>query len=199
MFDFTTAEMIAIIGIIIGVFSTAVYIRSILLGQTKPHLFTWIIWSILPTIGFFAQRHENAGAGSWALAMTSIGCITICILAIKYGEKVITRSDKMALALSSIAILPWAITKDPLGSVILISLIDLVGFFPTFRKSWSQPYNEKLFTFVVSSLPLALSLFSLSVINLTTALYSCTIVTANVAFVIFCMWRRQIVPHKIKT
>lgn len=198
MFDFTTAEIIAVIGIVINVFSTSIYIRSIFFGNTKPHFFTWLTWSILASIGFFAQLHENAGAGSWALATASIGCITICILAIKYGEKVITKSDKIALAFSSIAILPWAITKDPLGSVILISLINLVGFFPTFRKSWAQPYNEKLFTFIVGSIPLALSLFSLNIINLTTALYTCTIVVANIVFVIFCMWRRQIVPRRIE-
>ena len=91
------------------------------------------------------------------------------------------------------AILPWVLTKDPLGSVILISLIDLIAFYPTFRKTWARPFDETLITYALGGSVMALSTCALTVFNVTTLLYPAVFTLGNLVFIGFCLWRRSIV------
>lgn len=185
------AEILGATATLIGFYGQAVYVRSILRGQTKPHLFTWIVWGILGGIGFFAQLHDNAGPGAWVLGITSFFCLLNVVLALKYGEPDITGGDKIALAASLTAILPWLLTSDPLGSVILISVINIVAFYPTFRKSWTKPDEENLTAYNLANLKFFLSLCALQAFTINTALYPSVIILANGAFVVMCLIRRR--------
>ena len=167
-----------------------IYIASILRKKTKPHLYTWLIWTLLPAIGFFAQHHDKAGPGAWASGAGAIASFVIVCLALKYGEKRKTNSDRLAFIISLLAVVPWIVTKDPLGSVVLISLIDLIAFYPTFRKSWSKPSEENLVNYTISALAMTISIFAMENFSLTTLLYPFAFVTGNFSFVLFCLWRR---------
>ena len=193
--NLSSQEIFGVISVVISFSATVFYVVSIFRGQTKPHLFTWIVWTILPAIGFFAQRHDDAGAGSWASGLTAIDCFFITLLALKYGEKHFTRSDKIAFAASLSAIIPWVLTKDPLGSVILISLIDLVAFYPTFRKSWAKPREENLTTYAVASAMMVFSLLAMEAFTVTTLLYPAAFASGNLVFVVFCLWRRRVLKE----
>lgn len=194
--DLTAAEIIGGIAFLLGIIGQLIYIVSILRGHTKPHLFTWLVWGILSAIGYFAQLHDDAGPGSWAMGVTALACLTTAALALKWGEKNITRGDKIAFATSISAILPWLLTKDPLGSVILISIIDVVAFYPTFRKSWHKPYEENLPSYNLASLKMILSLFALSNVTINTALYPSAVVLVNSTLVLTCLIRRKAVRVK---
>lgn len=185
------ALTLGILSIIVGLIGEAYYLRSIFRGHTKPHMYTWLIWSILCTIGFFAQLTEDQGPGVWALGITSVFSWLNMFLCFKYGEKHITTSDKIALAGSLTAIIPWLMTKDPLGSVIMISIIDVVGFYPTIRKSWTKPHEENLTAYYFANIKMLLSVCALTKFNLTTVLYPLTIVVANTAFLVMCHWKRR--------
>ena len=189
--DFTTQELFAGAAVLIGLLSQTVYIVSILKGITKPHLFTWVVWGTLGAIGFAAQWHDNAGPSMWAMAMTTLMAFSTALLSLKYGEKTFTRGDKLSLAASLFAIVPWLLTDDPLGSVILISLIDAVAFYPTVRKSWHKPQEESLLAYNIGSLKFGLSLFAITNFTLTNALYPAAIVFINTAFVVMCILRRK--------
>lgn len=64
MIDISYQEILGAIAFLISIVGTVVYIRSILKGDTKPHLYTWIVFSILTCIAFFAQISDNAGPGA---------------------------------------------------------------------------------------------------------------------------------------
>ena len=189
--DFTAAEIIGSIAFLLGFVGQVVYIVSIFRDRTKPHLYTWLVWGILGTIGYFAQLHDDAGPGSWAMGITALACLLTAALALKWGEKNITRGDKIAFSTSLFAIVPWLLMKDPIGSVILISIIDVVAFYPTLRKSWNKPYEENLASYNLASIKMVLSLFALSNFTVNTALYPFAIVLVNSALVVACMIRRQ--------
>lgn len=188
---FTTPEIIGALSFLIGLYGSGVYIVSILKHETRPHLFTWLVWTLLSGIGYFAQLHDKAGPGAWALAITALFSLMIVLLCLKYGEKTITKGDKIALGASLTAILPWLLTKDPLGSVILISIIDIVAFYPTIRKSWMKPGEEHLGAYNLANLKFVLSFFAMSAFTLNTMLYPTVIVLANGAFVVMCLIRRR--------
>lgn len=184
-------EIIGAVAFLIGIVASVIYFISIFKGQSKPHLFTWIVWGIIATIAYLAQLHDNAGPGSWAMGLTAVSCYMVALLALKYGEKEITRSDWIALITSLSCIVPWLLTNYPLGSVILISVIDVVAFYPTFRKSWNKPDEEHLTAYYFANLKLILSLFAMTNFNVTTTLYAITIVVANSAFIAMCHFRRR--------
>ena len=184
-------EIIGSVSILLGVVATVVYLKSIFKGETKPHLFTWLVWGILSGISFAAQLHDHAGPGSWAMGWTVASCILTVLLCGKYGEKNITRSDWIAFKASLSCIVPWLLTKNPLGSVILISIIDLVAFFPTFRKSWTKPYEEHLAAYHIANVKLILSLFAMRHFTLVATLYPIAIVIANSMFLGMCHWKRR--------
>lgn len=175
----------------LGFVSQGVYIVSILRGRTKPHLFTWLVWSILSGIGYAAQVYDNAGPGAWTMGMTTIACALTALLCLKYGEKTFTRGDKISLVASLTAIVPWILMDHPIGSVILISLIDLVAFYPTIRKSWMKPDEENLAAYNLATIKIFFSLCALTNVTFTTALYPAAIVFINTAFVIMCLVRRK--------
>lgn len=188
MSDFSAVA--ALTSIIISLCGTGLYVRSILAGRTRPHLFTWAVWTILPAIGFFAQRHEDAGPASWTTGVLALSSLLIALLSLRYGSRDRTRTDRLAFAVSLTAVLPWVLTKDPLGSVILISLINLIAFYPTFRKSWDRPHEERLVSYGIGIAVMGLSLLATKEASLTALLYPAAFVASNAAFIGFCLWRR---------
>lgn len=189
--ELTTQEILGGIAFLIGLVGHSFYVVSILQNKTKPHLFTWLVWGIITGIAYAAQISDNAGPGSWQMGVSSFLCLMTAAMALKWGEKEITRGDKIALAASLIAIIPWLITKNPLGSVILISIIDCVAYYPTFRKSWNKPHEENLTTYLMANLKISISLFALLNFTLITALYPIVLIIANGAFIIMCIVRRR--------
>lgn len=186
-------QTIGLIAFFISVAGSALYFISIFKGDTKPHLFTWLVFSILTSIGFFAQLSDKAGPGAWATGATALSCIATALLALKYGESSRSRSDYIALLFSLFAIVPWLLTKDPLLSVILISLIDTIGLYPTLRKAWNAPYSENLSSFSLANLKFLVALLAIENFTLVTVLYPVTIIAGNSVLILECLWRRRVV------
>jgi chromate transport protein ChrA len=179
------------LALVISLAGSWVYIRSILQGKTKPHLYTHLAWGIITAIAFFAQVSDNAGPGAWAIGVTAAACLAQAALALKYGEKDITRNDHISLCISLLAIVSWAVTKNPLLAVILACVVDLVAYYPTFRKSWLKPWEENLTAYNIANVKLALSLTALTNVTWVTALYPAVGLAANLAFVAACLLRRR--------
>jgi hypothetical protein len=180
-------SILALIAVAIGIAGYAVYIRSILKGQTKPHFYTHLIWAIISSIAFAAQLHDHGGPGAWVMGLTAAACLSQALLALRYGEKNITRGDKIALFVSLSAILPWVLTKNPIGSVILICLIDVVAFYPTFRKSIRKPWEENLTSYNFANLKMFLSILALTNMTWVTVLYPAVVIGVNMTFVLMCL------------
>jgi hypothetical protein len=175
----------------VAVVGYAPYFKSIYAGKTKPHAFSWFIWGLLTTIAFFAQVTGGAGAGSWAMGFSAAMILCIAVLSLFKGEKEITTSDWIVF-LSALAAIPvWYLTKDPLYAVILITAIDTLGFWPTFRKSWGKPQEEPPIFYIISSTKFTLALLALENMNWTTALYPLSLVIMNLAFLLMIIYRKR--------
>ncbi len=161
------------IAALLALFSSFLYIRDIFRGNTKPHTYTWLIWSIVTTIAFVGQWVSGGGPGSWATGVAAIVTIFTLLLSLKggYGTKDITNFDKICLALALVAILPWLLAKSVLWSVILATLIDLIAFFPTMRKTWHAPYSESLGSMYADAVKHSLSIFSMSTYSLVNVIF----------------------------
>jgi hypothetical protein len=187
--------VLGIIATIIGLIGYAPYFRDIFIGKTKPHVFSWFIWSVLTCIAFVAQVIEGAGAGAWVTGFTALICFVISILAVKYGEKQITRIDSLCLFGALVGIVLWLLTDNPLAAVVLITVTDALAFIPTFRKTYHKPEEETLIEYFLASVKFLVGLFALESFNLTTTLYPASLVLMNGAFVVMVLRRRKLISN----
>jgi hypothetical protein len=176
---------------VIALISYVPYFRDIFAHKTKPHAFTWLIWGMLTGIAFVGQIAGHAGPGAWVTGFTAFICLAIAALAAVDGERNIARLDWIALAGAGLALVVWFLTRGPLLSVILITIIDNLGFVPTLRKSYYRPSEETMSTFVLSGLKWVLGILALDHLSVTTALFPFSIVVASWLFVVMLLVRRK--------
>ncbi len=187
-------DLFGILGVVFLVGSSVPYLAAVYKKTAQPHAFSWILWGLIQAIVFAAQVVKGAGAGGWATGVTALVNFVIAGYALRHSKIQFTRSD-WAVFLAALAAIPlWAITKDPLWSVILVSFIDAVAFWPTIRKSWNKPHSEVLLTFVLGGVGFALAIAAIENYILTNWLYPATVMATNTAFIAVLLYRRRVVP-----
>lgn len=177
--------------IIIAAVSYSIYFRDVISGRTKPHAFTWLIWSSLNTFVFYAQYINNGGPGAWVTGAAAIANGIIFLLALRFGERNVTMLDWICLFIAVLALGTWIIYPDGELSMLLACAVLFVGFIPTFRKSIRKPHEETAVTFALNSVKFFIALFALSTISITTASYPFSLFVLNGFFAIFLLTRRR--------
>jgi len=172
------------------------YLRDIFLKKTKPHVFTWLVWSLIGGIVFFAQLSKGGGSGSWVTGVGSIICFSIAVLAVFQGEKMITASDWLAFTGALIGLILWRITNNPLFAIIIVTITDALAFVPTFRKAYYKPYEETLITWFFSSFKFIIAIIAMQSYNVTTTLYPASLVLTNGIFGAMLIMRRRVYKMK---
>ncbi len=184
-------SIISTIAIILTFIGYVPYIRDTFIGKTKPHIFSWFIWVVTTSIIYALQVSAGAGPGSWVTLALVIVLLIVLLLGIKNGNKNVKSIDIVFLALALVSIPIWLIIKQPIISIILLSTIDMIGFLPTIRKSWNDPYSETLSLYTITTFRHGLSIFALAEYNIITWLFPVTWVIANAIFSIILIIRRR--------
>ncbi len=188
--------LFGIISTVLAVVCFVPYYRDILKKKTEPHMYSWLIWTILQTVGVMAQLKEGAGYG--ALAVGAVFCFGIFLLSFKYGTKNISKFDVFCLIASLCAIVLYYGIENPVYSIIMVAAVDFIGFLPTFRKGYQEPFTETPSTFVMSAIANACSLLALQNYTVTTVLYIASLFFTNSSFVLTILFsrRRQLAKSK---
>lgn len=183
-----------LIATVLAIVCFAPYFFDIFKRKTTPHAYSWLIWSILQITGVVAIIASHGGYyGVFGIGIGALLCLAIFFLSFKYGTKNITKTDTVSFIAALIAISFWIFTKNPLYSVILISVIDFVGFIPTIRKGFEEPHTETISTYLMAAISDIFAILALSTFTLTTVRYLDTLVFSNGLFVIILMYRRMVV------
>jgi hypothetical protein len=185
-------NILGLISVGIAILSYSFYFRDIFIGKTKPHAFSWFIWGLLMVISFWAQITHNAGAGAWVIGFTALICFTISGIAFKNGMRHAKQIDVLSLWGALLALFLWLFLKNPTISIILTSGVYVLGFVPTFRKSYISPQDETLITYVLNTIKFFISLFALQQVTLVTAFYPFVLVLVNLSFVLMLVARRKV-------
>ena len=168
------------------------YIRSIIQGKTKPHVFSWVIWGTSTCIVFLAQLADKGGAGAWVIGFSGIISIYVAFLAyIKRSDSSITRIDWLFFIVAMTALPIWYLTSDPLWAVVILTTVDVLGFVPTFRRSYTRPFEEQLMFYVVMAVRNLFVVSALENYSLTTVLFPATIAVVCLIFSLMVVYRRQ--------
>lgn len=175
------------------------YIWDILRRKTEPHMYSWLIWTILQIVGVAAQLKDGAGYGAWALAVGAFFCFAIFLLSFRYGTKNISRFDLFCLVASVGAIGIYLFIDNPVWAIIVVASVDFVGFLPTFRKGFEEPFSETSSTFVMSAIANGLSILALQNYSVTTVLYIGSLFFTNSSFATMILARRRFLKNQQQT
>lgn len=191
MIDKTLLSMIAIA---LTFLAFVPYITGILKGITKPHVFSWVIWGSTTFIVFLAQLEGNAGIGAWPIGVSGVLTGWVAFLAyLKRGDITITKKDWLFFCVAMSALPIWYLMSDPLWAVIILTLVDILGFAPTARKVYHAPYSEPILFVALFFVRNILVLFALEHYSLTTMLFPVVIAIACLLLITLMLIRRHLI------
>lgn len=171
------------------------YMIGVLRHQVRPHVFSWVIWGTTTMIVFFAQISGHAGVGAWGTGVAAVLTIIIAVLAFMHrGDITITRSDWLFFILALLSIPFWYFTSDPLWAVVILTAVDLMGFVPTLRKIYHDPYSEPFPYLVLFALHNVLVLSAMETYSITTVLFPLCLFSAGCVAIVVMRARRRVIP-----
>lgn len=184
--------LIEIILFFVSTLSYIPYIIDTIKKKTRPHIFTWFIWTIVLGVVIIAQIQDNIGFGVIASLCSGIMTGIIMMLAIfYYGDKKANLIDWFFFILGLIAILVWILTNNPLYSVIIVSFIEICAFVPTFKKCYYDPHSETLSMYYIGIFKYLLSFTIFDNFSIITMLFPMTVIIANIFLLIFVYIRKK--------
>lgn len=189
-------QVMGLASVVLAIASFVPYIVQIRSGTMKPHVFSWIIWSISTAVVYFAQVVADGGPGAWPTGVSGLMTMYVTWLAwSRHRDIDITKSDWLFLGAALASLPVWYLTSDPLWAVVILTTIDVLGFGPTIRKLYQQPYEESVFFYLTFAIRSAVSILALESLNLTTLLFPVAMVLACGAVAVLLLWRRRVLPR----
>ena len=185
--------VLAVVGVLIAYYP---YFRDIFQKKTQPHIYTWLIWTITMGVGVLGIIKGDGQQGVWSLLLGLILVALVMILSIWYGTKNITKSDTVSLIFALLALGLWFFLENPYLALFVAALVDAVGYYPTFRKSFSEPKTETLSFWVISVIVSTISVLANENYNFLTTFYLGTMLTMNFFLTLFIIYRRKKLYNK---
>lgn len=184
-------EIISTVAVFLTFAAYVPYYRDILKGKTRPHVYSWSLWSLLTALLVALQIRGGAGPAIWITITAGLMCFGVVILSLKNGKKDITPSDTRVALLSLVAIGFWLIADQPVVSLILAITADASAFVPTIRKSWYKPYTETLSLYAVNTVRFFLALAAVETYTFLSVSWIAFWAIGNGLFSIMLMVRRK--------
>lgn len=166
------------------------YIKDIFWGHTRPHIYTWLIWVITQGTAAALVLHGGGQWGSVQLIAGTVINISVVIFCIRRGTKNITRADTITFIAALLAIVVWWQMDNPFLAALMIAVIDVVGYLPTYRKTYHEPHSEHVGAWLGFAAANIFAVLALSEYNFLTLSYLVSIFLANMGVVVICLWRR---------
>jgi hypothetical protein len=186
-----TQTVLGVLAGFVAVINYAPYLIGVASKKMHPHAFSWIIFTLITGTVCVAQLSSGAGAGAWATGLTAVTTFCIAIFALRNGGYKVTRTDLGSFIGALVAIPVWIITANPLLAVVVLTFVEVLGFLPTYRKAWYQPFDESRLAFSLTILKYILALGAMQTYNVTVMLFPVALIVLSTILLIEINWRRN--------
>ena len=171
--------------------AAVIYIAQTLRGEVRPHPLSWFLFGILSLTGFLVQRDEGARQGSWTLmAMTIISFLFVAV-SVARGERSFSRREWAFLIAGGAVFVVYLFTGQATVAAALTTLVDALGYGPTFVRGWSQPKKDSVASFALNGVKFVPSLMAMDPISFATSFYPAALMVLNAAVAIMLIMRRR--------
>jgi hypothetical protein len=181
---FSFKRIIGYVTVALSVSSLGHFILDALWGKSKPHLYSWLIWTVVNGIAWFNQWTHQAGPGAWStLVMTILSGAIFCIALYQYFSKTsdhhLTILDQWCLGGAAISIVFLVIFKTGPISIFAATVTDVFAFGPTIKKVWRHPHSEPLSNYSLNTLRHTIALSAMDSYNFVTLLFPISLIFFN--------------------
>ena len=192
-FDLHHKELFGALALVLTFVAFIPYFRSIWQQKTRPHVFSWLIWAAGTLIISVAQWTDGAGIGAWPIAVSGLLTFGVVFLALSRSPDLsIVKLDWLFLALALTALPLWFFASTALSAVIVLAIVDLLGFGPSIRKAYERPDEENATFFAIAVVRNGFVIAALENYSWTTVLFPAAVGAACILFVLLILARRHI-------
>lgn len=142
---------IAVFGLALNLLASGIYLRDMLRGKAKPNRITSGFWALEGGIAVVASF---AAGATWAVVpvlaafLGPLSALTLSFF-LPQAKWSLTLFDWGCGASAILALIAWAITKDPNMAIGFAILGDCLAAIPTVIKSWKYPETESGIAFAL--------------------------------------------------
>lgn len=186
-------EYIIYIGVLISLIGQFFYLKSIVLGSTKPNLISHFVWILAPFIGVFFQLKAGAGLSALVIFMAGFASFLIVVISLfkKNGYWKLNTFDLMCGIFSVSSLILYFFTHNLSVSILFAILSDSLACIPTIKKTWNFPDTETGSLYIGGIISNILGL--LTITNWAFPIYSFSVSIIVLNFVVlFCIYRKKI-------
>lgn len=183
--------LFSVLAAISGLAASVPYIWTSYFGKTRPHVFTWLIWTITNSVAVAGLWYGGGGVGAVPPTLSAICAFVTFLVSLRFGKKDIKPSDIIVLIIALSSILIWLFLHQPILSILIVAGADLIGYIPTYRKAYHEPWTEKRSSWIFFSTASIFAILALKEYNLLTLSYLITIACVNTIMPIYLTVRRS--------
>jgi hypothetical protein len=128
--------------LILSLISPISYTKSMIAGKSKPHRVTRLIVWLASVAGILGVIHSDSLPGKIFAFIFLARATYLLIMSIIYGVGGMAKLDLYCLGIGILALVAYAVTKNGVITISLGILADLIGYIPTFVKTYHDPTSE---------------------------------------------------------
>lgn len=152
----------AAISTVLAVYCVIPYVVSIVRGQTKPHQFTWLIFTIMNGIVMTSQFLAGARASVIISVIFFVSSGLEFVLSLKYGVRDSSKYDRMLLGAALLTIVLWLLTRNNALAIWLTVLIDVFATTMLVLKIKKHPGSEPFWLWCIATIAFVFTCLSLA-------------------------------------
>lgn len=147
--------------LVLSLISPISYAKSMLAGKAKPHRVTRLIVWLASIAGVLGVLHSSNVAGQIFALIFLARATYLFAMSLKYGVGGTTKLDIYCLVLGILALVAYATTHNGLLTISLGILADVIGYVPTFVKTYKDPESEDAGFFAIEGLASLFGVFAI--------------------------------------
>ncbi|MEI7818550.1 MAG: hypothetical protein WCI47_00335 [bacterium] len=147
--------------LILSLISPISYTRSMVSGKSKPHRVTrFIVW-LASLAGILGVLQSDNLAGQIFALIFFLRATYLLGMSLKFGVGGSNTLDKICLGLGLLALLAYLTTQNGILTISLGILADLIGYIPTFVKTYHEPKSEDPLFFSLEGIASLFAIFAI--------------------------------------
>jgi hypothetical protein len=180
-----------ILGTLIGSAGAVAYLIATVKGKVKPNRVSFLLWSIVPFIAFFAQIKQGVGLEALMTFSTGFLPLTVFIASFvnKQAEWKVTTFDLMCGILSLVGLVLWMITKVGNVAIFFSIVADGLAAIPTIVKAYRYPDTEIAWPWIATVFGVILTLLTLPILTFANSGFIIYILVVNLLIYILVKFR----------
>jgi hypothetical protein len=182
---------LGLVSVAMAIAAAAIYVHQTLRGEVRPHPLSWFVFGVLSGVGYLVQRDQGVRQGSWALLAMTIICFVFVGASLARGERSFSRQEWAFVVAAGITFVVYLMDRDANVATGLVTLIDALGYGPTFLRGWREPGKDSVPSFALNAAKFVPSLMAMEPISFATAFYPATLIILNTAVAIMLVLRRR--------